>query len=64
MGRVWRVWKFVLLQRLPHTDKYVGFVIYVEPQNTTIFSQFTGKRRDKDLTKDTFSKGTIYRALT
>jgi hypothetical protein len=37
MGRDWRVWKFVLLQRLPHTGKYVGFVIYVEPQDTTIF---------------------------
>ncbi len=38
MGSDWRVWKFVLLQRLPHTGKYVGFVVYVEPQNTTIFS--------------------------
>ena len=38
MGRDRRVWKLVFLQRLPHTDEYVGFVIYVEPQNTTIFS--------------------------
>lgn len=38
MGGEWGVWKFVLLQRLPHTGKYVGLVIYVEPQNTAIFS--------------------------
>jgi len=38
IGRDWRVWKFVLSQRLPHTGIYVGFVIYVEPQDTTIFS--------------------------
>jgi hypothetical protein len=33
----WRGWKFVLFQRVPHAGKYVGFVIYVKPQNTTIF---------------------------
>jgi len=38
MGSDGRVWKVVLLQRRPHTGKYVGFVIYVESQNTTIFS--------------------------
>jgi len=31
------VWKFVLSQRFPHTGKYVGFVVYVESQNTAIF---------------------------
>jgi len=38
MGSDWWVWKFVLSQRFPHTGKYVGFVVYVEPQNTAIFS--------------------------
>ena len=36
-GELW-VREFVLLQRLPHTCINVGFVVYVEPQNMTIFS--------------------------
>ena len=27
MGSHWRVWKFLLLQRLPHTGEYVGFLV-------------------------------------
>jgi hypothetical protein len=36
-GELW-VREFVLLQGLPHTCINVGFVVYVEPQNMTIFS--------------------------
>jgi hypothetical protein len=36
VGGEWRVWKSVLLQRLPRASKNAGFVIEVKPQNTTI----------------------------
>jgi hypothetical protein len=38
MGRQWRVRKFFFLERLPYTCIYVGFVVYVEPQNMAILS--------------------------
>ena len=38
IGRERWVRKFLFLQGLPHTCIYVGYVVYVEPQNMTIFS--------------------------
>jgi hypothetical protein len=33
------VWKLVFFQCLPHTSKHVGFVIGVQPHNSTICSE-------------------------
>lgn len=40
IGRDWRARKFVFLQRLPYARIHSSVVVYVEPHNATIFSNY------------------------